>query len=192
MDKFTEKLPQYLEDELTPAETVELESHLAECAVCQAEFDALTHFDHLLASAPMAAPSSAFVATFETKLERRLHRRRTVTGVLLMGVLLTTFTGMLMWNAFGLSAELWQWIKSGSLWKVWFDVLNSLVFVGITVGKIAAVMFDALIKLMQHPALWGYVSVGVGLVWLWVQLLRWTTFMRQPEFAVNYHQELVN
>ena len=180
MDKFTEKLPQYLEDGLTEAETIELEAHLADCAVCQAEFDALTRFDRLLASAPMAAPAPNFVAVFETKLERRLNRRRTLLGVLVIGSLLTAFSAVLAWGVFVSGAELWQWLSAGSLWRVGFDIFNGLVVVGITIGKIAAITFDALAKLMRHPALWGYVSVGVGLVWLWVQLFRWTNFARQP------------
>ena len=180
MDKFTEKLPQYLEDALTETEVLELETHLAECAVCQAEFDALTRFDRLLASAPMASPSPAFMPVFEAKLERRLHRRRTLAGILLLGVLLSAFVGVLVWYVIGSGAAWWQWVDIGSLWKAWFAVLNSLVAVGITAGTIATVLFDALVKLMHHPAVWGYVSVGVGLVWLWVQLFRRVELARQP------------
>jgi len=78
----------------------------------------------------------------------------------------------------------WHWIGDGSLWHVTGDMLDGVVVVGVTVGKIGTVMFVALEKLMQHPALWGYVSVSVGLVWLWVQLFRWTELARQP--VVSY------
>jgi len=148
--------------------------------VCQAEFDALTYFDHLLVSAPMIDPSPRFVPVFEAKLERRLNRRRTLMGVLVLGTLLTAFLGTLMWGVLGSGAGAWQWASDGSLWKVGFDVLNSIVILGTTIGKIAIIMFNALAKLMRHPALWGSVLVGVGLVWLWVQLFRWTNIARQP------------
>lgn len=180
MDKFTEKLPQYLEDGLTEIETIELERHLAECAVCQAEFDALTRFDRLLEAAPMAAPPPNFVPMVEAKLARRLHRRRTMLGMLVIGSVLAVIAAILTWGVLASGAELWQWAATDDFGRVWFDVLNSIIAVGAVIGKIAAVLFDALVKLMRHPALWGYVSVGVGLVWLWVQLFRWTNFAHQP------------
>lgn len=180
MDKFTAKLAQYLEDGLTETETIELEMHLADCPVCQTEFDALTRFDQLRASAPMIAPSPNFTATFEAKLDRRLHRQRTLMGVLVFGTLFVAIIGTLSWNLLGSGTVAWQWIGDGGLWKFGTDILNGMLVGGVTIGKIGVLMFDALIKLAQHPALWGYTSVGIGLVWLWVQLVRWTTMTRQP------------
>lgn len=179
MDKFTAKLPQYLEDGLTETETIELESHLADCPVCQTEFDALTRFDHLFSSAPMIAPSQNFVPTFEARLERRLNRRRTLAGLLVFGILLTAFIGVSAWELFNSGELIGQWLSFSSLWSVSADVLSGVLAVGLTIGKIATVIFEALVKLMRHPALWGYVSVGVGLVWLWVQLFRRVELTRQ-------------
>jgi len=180
MDKFTAKLAQYLEDGLTEIETITLEAHLVDCPICQTEFDALTQFDHLLSSTPMIVPSPNFVSMFETKLERRLNRRRTLTEVLVLGTLLAALMGVLAWNLVGSEMVAWQWISNGGLWNVATDVLSGILLIGVTLGKIAVVMFDALTKLVQHPVLWGYTLVGVGLVWLWVQLFRWTNVVRLP------------
>ena len=183
MDKFTEKLPKYLEDALTESEVIELETHLVDCPICQAEFDALTRFDQLLAKAPMIAPSSNFVPAFEARLERRLNRRLTLTGLLVFGILLTAFIGVSAWNLFNSGALMGQWIGFSSLWNVSADILSGALAVGVTIGKIAAVIFEALAKLLRHPALWGYVSVSVGLVWLWVQLFRRVELTRQTVFV---------
>lgn len=179
MDKFTAKLPQYLEDGLTEIESIELENHLADCAVCQAEFDALTRFDQLLAVAPMVTPSPAFVTTVSAKLERRLHRRRTVMGISVITVLLILFSGAFLWNFVDSGVTIWQWLNDGVLWQVSLDVWRGLVIGGATVLKIVLVIFTAFTKLLHHPALWGYVSVSVGIVWLWVQMLRRLELTRQ-------------
>lgn len=169
MDKFTEKLPQYLEDGLTETETIELEAHLADCAVCQAEFDALTRFDRLLASAPPVSPSADFVTTFETRLEHRLNRRRTIAGVLVIGTLLAGITGVL---TLGVGNTVWQWLGNAQFWAAVVESLGGLATIGAFAGRVLTTLGHAGLEMVQSPVFAGYLLLSLGIVWLWVQLIR--------------------
>lgn len=183
MDKFIAKLPQYLEDGLSESESIELETHLANCSACQAEFDALTCFDHLLASAPVVAPPTNFVHSVEVRLERRLHRRRTLTGALVISSLLMGISVIVLSGVFGSGSVLWQILGNGKTWTALVDVLGGIAVLGSVAFNIGQTVVRIIVDLVRYPAFWGYMMFAIGTLWLWVQLLRRTQMARQPVYV---------
>ncbi len=183
MDKFIAKLPQYLEDGLSESESIELETHLADCAVCQAEFDALTRFDRLLTSAPPVAPPANFVHNVEVRLEQRLHRRRTIIGTLVIGSLLMVISAIVVSGIFGSGSVLWQVLGNGETWTALVDVLSGISIIGSVALKIGLTIIRVVEDLVRHPIFWGYMMFAVGALWLWVQLLRRAQPAHQPVYV---------
>ncbi len=183
MDKYTAKIAMYLEDALPKAEMTELENHLAHCSICRAEHETLTQLDQLFIQAPMIAPPSDFVAKFETRLERRVHRRRTVIGVSVIGIILMLATGLLVWTLIGSGAAAWELLSKGGVLGNLLEFVGALA-VGISAFiKIVTLMGRALMQTARYPAFWGYMMLATGIVTFWAQLLRRFHFEQQPVSA---------
>ena len=179
MDEYTDKIILYLDGELTPAEVTDLELHMASCPACEAEFEALTKLDRLFAAAPMVAPPPDFVATFEVKLEQRLNRRKTLAGATLIGLLLTVLLGVGMW--YGVTQKVNLLDLSQIFHLIGF--LSPLAEVDGIIIKVLWLTANGLLALTRHPVFWGYVTVSVGIVSLWMQILRRVNLSQQPGMA---------
>jgi len=180
MDKFTEMIALYLEDALPEPDALALEEHLADCETCLAEFEALTRIDQLLLAAPMVEPPANFVPNFEARLNRHLNRRRTLIGVGVLGLLTTVLVGIGLW-AVAATGLPWINVLSGS------NLLGSLARIAeLTLPalspffKVAGLSMRAMLQVVKHPAFWGYVSLGVGIISFWAQLLRRFRMAAQP------------
>lgn len=188
MDKFTEMIALYLEDALPDDDALALEDHLADCETCLAEFEALTRLDHLLVSAPMVEPPANFAANFDARLNRHLNRRRTLIGVAVIGVFTTALMGVGLWTvaASGLS---FLNIFSG------VDALAGVIrIIEITLSaltpffKVAGLSMRAMLQVVRHPAFWGYVSLGVGVISFWAQMLRRMRPAAQPVVNIGSYR----
>lgn len=179
MDEYTDKIILYLDDELPPAEAAALETHMASCPACEAEFEALAKLDRLFASAPMVVPPANFVATFELKLEQRLNRRRTVAGAIIIGLLLAALLGLGTW--YGVT----QRVNLLDLSQIFHLVsfLTPLVGVAETFLKVLSLTASGLLALTRHPVFWGYITMAVGIISLWMQILRRVNLSQQPSMA---------
>ena len=64
-DVWTDRLSEYLDDELPPGERVALEGHLAQCAECSATLADLRHSMNLRTELPISAagPRCSYTAT---------------------------------------------------------------------------------------------------------------------------------
>ena len=71
MDQWTDRLSEYLDDELSPAERAQVETHLRGCAACRTVLDELRAVTVQAASLPSAPPAADLWPGIEARLDRR-------------------------------------------------------------------------------------------------------------------------
>ena len=74
MDQWADRLSEYLDDELSSGEKVQMEAHLAECDACRIVLDELRAVTVKAASLPPTPPSANLWPGIEARLERRTNR----------------------------------------------------------------------------------------------------------------------
>lgn len=177
-DTFTEKISLWLDDQLNANEAVELETHLANCATCQAAHQAMQQAHHLLlvAGAHMAAPAPGFTQRFEARLAR--HRPQAskpwqlwlATAALLLGAV-AVFGGWLL-------AEGLVWINAGSylvnaqiLYLVLSRFIESLAGLQF-VFNFAALLVRTSFIIIAQPLFWGVLLIAISTIGLWLWLMQ--------------------
>ncbi|MFQ5575601.1 MAG: zf-HC2 domain-containing protein [Anaerolineae bacterium] len=183
MDKYTEKIPLYLDNALSTAEAAEFETHLAACSACRTEHAALLRVEQMLAAAPVIAPPPDFAARFDIRLERRLSRRRTWIGATVISLVLTLAAGLLLWSVADYGLLLWGWLNSVNLLAGTLHLARSLSAVAGAVVEVGWLVIKAMLQLTRHPAFWGIAILTGGLVSLWVQMLRRLNVAYRPVVA---------
>ncbi len=174
-DAFTEKISLLLDDELSAAETTELQAHLTDCHTCQQAYQAMQQVDTIFREGAkvMVTPAAGFVQRFETRLvQRRAHNGGHLwlgLGTLLLGTLsLSVITGLMVSafisagvNTMGVSL-LYHWlarfIESANFVEVWLNF--------------GVVFLKACLITMRQPLFWGFAVVATGLVWLWLRVIK--------------------
>jgi len=73
MDQWADRLSEYLDDELSSGEKVQMEAHLAECDACRIVLDELRAVTVKAASLPPTPPSANLWPGIEARLERRTN-----------------------------------------------------------------------------------------------------------------------
>ena len=180
MNNDLDRLMRYLDGELAEAEAAEVEARLKTDESYQAERLALKRVDHLLRSAPLAAPPPDFMARFESRLERRLNRRRNIIGASMIGLILVLAAGLLWWPLAGANLSLSGWLNSAQVLEAVVTLVQNLLW-GLSLAfRVGAVMVETAFQLVKHPVFWGYALLVLGLVSLWAQLLKWAGFARPP------------
>ena len=87
--RATELMSLRLDTMLEEDERLELDAHLADCALCQETWAAMRQVSMLFASAPMVAPMPGFASRVSERIARRQSRKQLVAGyVVLAGGLL--------------------------------------------------------------------------------------------------------
>jgi hypothetical protein len=76
MDQWADRLSEYLDDELSSGEKVQMEAHLAECDACRIVLDELRAVTVKAASLPPTPPSANLWPGIEARLERRTNVMR--------------------------------------------------------------------------------------------------------------------
>jgi hypothetical protein len=71
MDQWTDRLSEYLDDELTPGERAQVEAHLEACAECTTVLDGLGAVAARAASLPSPPPATDLWPGIAARLERR-------------------------------------------------------------------------------------------------------------------------
>lgn len=79
-EQASEMMSARLDERLDSAESALLETHLAECSACQAEWQRMQILDQLLSSAPMIPAPVRVRVQVMTRLERRDQARRVFIG----------------------------------------------------------------------------------------------------------------
>jgi hypothetical protein len=73
MDQWTDRLSEYLDDELSPGEKAQMEAHLAGCDACRTVLDELRAVTVKAASLSPTPPSANLWPGIEARLERRTN-----------------------------------------------------------------------------------------------------------------------
>jgi putative zinc finger protein len=71
MDQWTDRLSEYLDDELPPGDRAQVEAHLRECAACTTVLDEIRAVTAHAAALPSAPPAADLWPGIEARLERR-------------------------------------------------------------------------------------------------------------------------
>lgn len=79
-DRAREWMMQELDGDLGSAQRVELETHLAGCVSCQAEWGRLQELERLLKGAPTVGPSVGFMGRVLARVDRRRRFRQLALG----------------------------------------------------------------------------------------------------------------
>jgi anti-sigma factor RsiW len=156
----------------------ELQQHLAGCATCMAEYEAMQQVSAWLGEAPMVGPPLGFAIRVERRLEERARKQRRLFGGLavvtsslsLAGITVATVAlvvlGLLAWQGFGTGPDL-----LGALPSVLAQVASGMGLV----GKGATLFLWDLLQ-RYGPPLVALVAIGLAfLVGMWVWL-----FVKRP------------
>ncbi len=166
-----ERMSLQLDNLLDQEQAAQLQAHLAECAACRQEWDAMCAVSKLLEAAPMAMPAPGLSLRVTRRVERRAARRRRVLSIL--GVLLGSAG---LWMAAGLlTAALLAVLWRAPLQVLWTAVglplaRNALSIMGVLLNALYAVSSE----LSRRPTaiiLLGYAVVAFGLTLLWTQVV---------------------
>lgn len=107
-DQYTEWMSLAQDGLLDGSQNRLLHRHLADCPMCQAQWEAMTLVSRMLRSEPMLSPSPGFVARFEDRLARRGERRQQFLVGLLLGIGVITLALLALpsvWNTLYLAAQ---------------------------------------------------------------------------------------
>ena len=155
-------------DRMLPAgEERELQAHLANCPICQAEWEALQSVSHLLAQAPLASPGVDLALRVEERLHRQRVRRRWVLGLvascLWLGLALSSFTG-------GSALLGWLLLQQPMLVSVGMQVLARLLLVGQAALRALWLLATSLPSSWLTMGITGCLVPALMLVCLWAWL----------------------
>lgn len=184
MDKYIEKIALYLEELLPLPEQADLEQHLSTCTRCQMELDALTRVDHLFKNAPMPTPSPDFVAQFEVRLNRRINKRKTRFGILVISLILILATGLLGWTIADSSFVLLNLFNNFDLLNVLLNLFATTLNGLTTLFNLGILLFGAATQILKQPVFWGYVALTTGILALWTQMLRRFNVIEHPVTSI--------
>jgi hypothetical protein len=156
-----------LDDErLTPEQERDLRTHLRSCPKCAA----LARANQTLRAAPVSVPAAGFAFRFQTRLaaERKVQRRRSILGILL---LVATGIGILLWVAIPFLSYLqlapWQILLA------WFNEVVYITFTARTFSVIGGTLVKILTGLIP-PYAWILALVLFGFLGsVWTASLRW-------------------
>jgi len=160
---------QELDGDLGSAQRVELETHLAGCASCQAEWDRLQELERLLKGAPAVRPSVGFVGRVLARVDRRRQFRQVVLGGLALaaGAAAVTFLSIApaVWTLPSISGDLL------TLWRGEGLAIIRLVGAAATLLRSLRLTTGALV-LPAAPLLLCGVVVALTMALLWLRLIQ--------------------
>lgn len=101
MDPWTDRLSEYLDDDLEPPERSAIEQHLAQCGSCRETLEGLRRVTARAATLPVRVPSSDLWPGIERRVRTIRPGRRTVTfsvtQLAAAAVVLMALSGGLVW-----------------------------------------------------------------------------------------------
>lgn len=149
-----------------------LQAHLATCAACRAEWEALQFVSRLLEEQLMMPAPAGFVARLQGRLgAERAARRRSVLGgtALALGALGLGALGLS--SLAGLIVSLWPLLSQPSLWQNLAGWLDRLADVCLAVGGAIALLLNSLFDAVGGPIMLVYLLAVLLLSILWSRLV---------------------
>ena len=149
-----------------------LQAHLATCAACRAEWEALQFVSRFLEEQPVMPAPAGFVARLQGRLDaERVARRQNVLGGAALAL------GALGLGALGLSSlagfvvSLWPLLSQPSLWQNLTGWLDRLADVCLAVGSAIALLLGSLFDAVGGPIMLVYLLAVLLLSILWSRLV---------------------
>jgi len=167
-----ELIPAYLDGEVTGEEKEWLEEHLAVCAHCREELQALEEVGLLLSEAPLISPRPGFTARVMARLAQREARRRLtrVAPALVAVSLILTFLALL--SVAGLLLPWWDTLAApASLVNLGFDLLLRFVETSTTLAQACSFLLSATLGALLPRLLLPYSFLTLGLMMVWARLV---------------------
>jgi hypothetical protein len=181
-NSFIEKISLWLDNELSPAEVSELQTHLTTCLACRQTYQAMQRVHEFLhkASTFMVEPKPGFSARFEARLAqppvRRWHTWLGLVVLLISTLLLTTVGGAVVGlTLIGTGTTL---LDMRTFYE-WLGTLGEIVNQIRAYINLGGLFFKIAFIIMSQPLFWVYVVVAIGLIWLWVRVIQ-LAYRRTP------------
>ena len=149
-----------------------LQAHLATCADCRTEWEAMQFVSCLLERQPMVPAPAGFVARMERRLRaERAVRRRNVMGAaaLVLGALALVTVGLS--SLAGIVVSFWPLLKRPALWDAAAGWLSRVADVSLAVGNAVALLLGSLFNTAGGPILLVYILAVLLLTVLWSRLV---------------------
>jgi hypothetical protein len=175
-EQLTEKISLWLDDELSPAEITELQTHLANDPASRQTLEAMQHVDRLLhaAATQMVLPSSGFTQRFEVRLAHYRPPKPWQTWLAmaaLLGGTVSLFT-------------IWAVVSGIALLSISTTVLDArIIYQGLTTFiesvnhlegylNLGALLLKTSFITMQQPLFWVCLLIAISLIGFWVWIMR--------------------
>jgi predicted anti-sigma-YlaC factor YlaD len=173
-EKYAEKISLWLDNELSPDEVNELNTHLAECPACAQFYRATQHVDRFMrkASMVMAQPSPGFSSRFEA----RLAQQQVKQGRLWLGLTVLTLSTVAMIVAGG--AFVWLVVSGwGTAWLLpsfyyYLGQLGTMVNDARAFINLGGLFLKASVMTMQEPMFWGFIAITLAMAITWVRVMQ--------------------
>ncbi len=157
---------------LTQDQERALQAHLATCAACRAEWEALQFVSCLLDEQPMVPAPSGFVVRVERRLAaERGTKRRGVIGATALALGALSLAALGLSSLAGLLFQLWPLLNQTSLLDNFTGWLTRLVDVCLAIGRAVVLLVDSLFDVVGGPVLLVYVLILLLLTALWSRLV---------------------
>jgi hypothetical protein len=181
-NSFIENISLWLDDELSPAEVSELQTHLMTCPACRQTYQAMQQVHEFLheASMVMAEPSPGFNTRFETRLAQPPAKRwHTWLGmvVLLVSTLLLITAGVAV-GGLTLIVTGTTLLDMRTFYE-WLGTLGEIVNQLRAFINLGGLLFKVAFIIISQPLFWVYVAATLGLIWLWVRVIK-LAYRRAP------------
>jgi predicted anti-sigma-YlaC factor YlaD len=149
-----------------------LQAHLATCAACRDEWEAMQFVSHLLDEQPMIPAPPGFVARVEHRLAaERVAKRRGVMGAAALALGTLSLVTLGLSSLAGFVFQLWPLLRQPSLWDSLQGWLTQVVDVCLAIGQAIALLLGSLFDFVGGPILLVYILAVLLLTALWSRLV---------------------
>jgi predicted anti-sigma-YlaC factor YlaD len=170
-----------LDGSLSQEQERALQAHLATCAACRAEWEALRFVSRFLEKQPMVPAPAGFVARVQGRLAAdRAARRRNVIGAGALALGALGLATLVLSSLASLAVGLWPLLSQPSLRENLGGWLTQLADVCLAVGQAIALLLDSLFDAVGGPIMLVYMLAVLLLSALWSRLVLRRVRARQP------------
>lgn len=167
-----ELIPAYLDGELAGEEKQWLEEHLAVCARCRDELNALEEVGLLLSEAPLFSPQPGFTARVMARLAQREARRRLTRIAPALVAVSLMLISLVFLSVMGFVAPWWGTLAApATLINLGFDLSLMFMQTSTTLAQVSSFLLGATLEALPPGLLLPYSFLMLGLMMVWARLV---------------------
>ena len=160
-----------------------LQTHLATCAECRAEWQAMQFVSHLLSEQPMLSPLPGFAARVKNSLAaKKAARQRGIMGAMALILGALSLSTLALSPLAGIVAQIWPLLKQPSLWEGLVDWFGQFADVSLATGHAIALLLTSLFNATGGPVLLAYMLLVLLLTMLWSRFVLRRVRAYQPAY----------